>query len=331
LNAASDLKVNSTEFIDIKEGIMVRIILVLLVILLLGNISHQETDEPEATPEATAEPTSNFPGAGSYTIQDTIGNLERTYRIYIPDSAEPMPLVIVLHGAGGTGAWIESFSGFNDLADEEKFAVVYPNGINRVWNDGRVGDTRIGNIDDVGFMTKIIDFLSEKLDIEGVYVAGYSMGGMLSFRLACEMPDTINAIASVASTFPEYLVTACADTAPVSVLIIQGTDDPVVPWAGVRGGYLSAVNSLTYWANHNGCTIGSEISVQDDVDTGDHTRILREGFSACDDNADVTLYGIFYGGHTWPGRPFEAPFQLGLTSADMDATQAIWAFFAAHS
>ncbi len=309
--------------------------LLLIALFLVGNVNHQETEEPEVTPEITpetTEATSNFPEAGSYTIQDTNGGVERVYRIYIPDidDNEPMPLVIALHGAGGSGAWIESFSGFNDLADQEKFVVVYPDGINRVWNHGRVGDSRVGNIDDVGFMAKIIDFVSARLDIEDVYITGYSMGGMLSFRLACELPDQITAIASVASTFPEYLVTTCADTAPIPVLIIQGTDDPVVPWAGVRGGYLSAVNSLTYWANHNGCTTGSDITTLDDTDPDDHTRILREGFSECENNADVRLYGVFYGGHTWPGRPFEAPFELGLTSADMDATEAIWTFFAAH-
>lgn len=313
--------------------------LLLVALLLVGNVNDQETEEPtpeataESTLEVTAEATSNFPGAGSYTIQDTIGGLQRTYRIYIPETDDPnalMPLVIVLHGAGGTGAWMESFTGFNDLADEEKFVVVYPDGINRVWNDGRIGDARIGNIDDVDFMTQIIDFVSEKLPVEGVYVTGYSMGGMLSFRLACELPDKIHAIASVASTFPEYLLSTCRNTDPVPVLIIQGTDDPVVPWVGIRGGYLSAANSLTYWANHNNCSTESGIGVQDDTDSNDHTRVLQQGFSECEGDADVTLYGVIFGGHTWPGRPFEAPFELGLTSADIDATQVIWEFFSAH-
>jgi len=321
-------------------------VFLLLALTLMGNVNHQETEEPtpeataestsettaDPTIEATAEPTSNFPAAGSYTIRDTIGGMERMYRIYIPESNndDPMPLVIALHGAGGNGAWVESFSGFNDLADEEKFVVVYPDGINRVWNDGRVGDSRVSNIDDVGFIRAIIDFVSDKIDIEGVYVNGYSMGGMLSFRLACELPDKISAIASVASTFPEYLIATCSDTAPIPVVIIQGTDDPVIPWAGVRGGYLSAINSLTFWANHNGCTVENEITFQDDVNADDHTRILEQGFTECNDDADIKLYGVIYGGHTWPGRPFEAPFELGLTSADMDATKVIWEFFSAH-
>jgi polyhydroxybutyrate depolymerase len=316
--------------------------LLLFVIFLLGNINHQETEEPtpestiepEITPEATSEATSNFPGAGGYTVTDTIGGIQRAYRIYIPEteSADPIPLVIVLHGAGGNGAWMENISGFDNLADSEGFVAVYPDGINRVWNDGRVGDARVGNTDDVGFIAQIIDFAAGKLNIdtERIYATGYSMGGMLSFRLGCELPDKLAAIASVASTFPEYLMTTCSDTAPIPVLVIQGTDDPVVPWAGVRGGYLSALNSLTYWANHNGCAEESGIAIEDDQDPNDHTRILRQAYSQCEGSADVTLYGVFQGGHTWPGRPFEAPFELGLTSADMDASQVIWEFFSSH-
>jgi polyhydroxybutyrate depolymerase len=203
-----------------------KILLLLLLLLLLANVDHQEDGETEVTPEAesTAEATTEaaapaFPQTGSYTITKTIGGIERSYRIFIPETydetGEPVPLVIVLHGAGGTGAWIESFSGFNDLSNTENFIAVYPDGLNNAWNDGRRGDARVGNIDDVGFMAEIINFLSANLNIDPqrIYATGYSMGGMLAFRLGCELRDKIAAIATVATTFPEYLLPDCADAA----------------------------------------------------------------------------------------------------------------------
>jgi polyhydroxybutyrate depolymerase len=314
-----------------------KISLLMFTLLLLANVHDQEvTPEPtsESTPEAAAPA---FPQTGSYTITKTIGGIERSYRIFIPETydeaGEPVPLVIVLHGAGGTGAWIESFSGFNDLTSTENFIAVYPEGVNNVWNDGRRGDVRVGNIDDVNFISEIIDFLSANLNIDPqrVYATGYSMGGMLAFRLGCELRDKIAAIATVATTFPEYLLPNCVDAAPIPILVIHGTDDPVVPWQGIRGGYLTAMNTLRYWADRNQCEEALPIEAEPDSDPEDNTRVLRTEYTQCEDSADVILYGIYGGGHTWPGTPFDAPLELGLTSMDIHATKTIWGFFEAHS
>src|SRR5690606_3477839 len=121
---------------------------------------------------------------------------------YIPEGysedADPFPLIFAFHGAGGTGAAIASYSAFNDLADAENFIMVYPNGVNRVWNDARIGDSRVGNINDVGYISSVIDYLTETLNIDAarVYATGHSMGGMFAFRLGCELQDKIAAVAS---------------------------------------------------------------------------------------------------------------------------------------
>lgn len=291
---------------------------------------------PDLTPEATSEPEPAFPGVGSYTVRHTIDGIERRYRVYIPKSydaeGEATSLMIVMHGAGGDGAGTEAFTGFNELAEENGFVVIYPDGLGSIWNDGRVGDSRVGSQDDVKFIGRAISFMLQGLNIDPakVYATGYSMGGMMSYRLACALPARIAAIASVASTFPEYLLADCDKTPPIPVLVIQGTDDPVVPWVGARGGYLSAINTLIFWQDHNGCQTKNELETVDDVDPEDGTRVIVEGYTDCKDSADVQIYGVFNGGHTWPGHPIEAPFDLGRTSLDIDATHIISEFFREH-
>jgi polyhydroxybutyrate depolymerase len=156
------------------------------------------------------------------------------------------------------------------------------------------------------------------------------MGGMLSYRMACDLPTMMAAAASVASTFPEYLAGNCVKTQPVPLLVIQGTDDPVVPWAGVQGGYFSAAQTLKYWALHNGCQTNQGITVLDDTAPDDGARIIVEGYTDCQNSADVQIDGVFHGGHTWPGHVIQVPFDLGTTSMDIDATQVIWDFFQKH-
>lgn len=323
----------------------------LLALVMAGSVAAQEnTPEPtvegtpemsaEATPEATAESTlppgatTTFPGAGTYTVHQQYGEFERSFRVYLPTgydaSDDPVALVIVMHGAGDSGAGAESFTGFNALADQEKFIVVYPDGVNNVWNDGRIGDPRISAVDDVRFLEGVIRFMEQRLniDLSRVYAAGYSMGGMMSYRLGCELPYRFAAVASVASTMPVYLIDRCTGTAPIPVLVFQGTEDPVVPWVGIPSGYLSAAQTIGFWGVHNGCTIDFAIEPLPDAVPEDYTLVMRQQLTTC--VADVALYGIYFGGHTWPGHPFNASVQLGQTTRDIDATALIWEFFSSH-
>ena len=212
----------------------------------------------------------------------------------------------------------------------DNFVVVFPDGLHNVWNDGRAGDPRIGNIDDVRFIDNIVEFLTERLHIDAnrVYAGGYSMGGMMAYRLGCELSSRFAGIASVASTMPTYLIQSCTDTDPIPLIVFQGTDDPVIPWTGVQGAYLSAAQTIGFWGNHNGCVPDFDLEAMPDGETNDYTRVVRQKLSGC--SADMTLYGIYFGGHTWPGHPFSASIQLGGTTLDIDATQLMWEFFRDH-
>jgi polyhydroxybutyrate depolymerase len=284
-------------------------------------------------------PVNQFDQPGGYTLRFMVGGVERRIHVFIPPSydfdGEPVPLLMALHGAGGTGAGLSSFSGFNQLADEQGFIVVYPDGYNGAWNDARPS-ARTLPIDDVRFLSLTIDFLVDQLriDTDRVYAAGYSMGGMMAFRLGCQLPDKIAGVASVASTFPAYQLDACLFAEPVPVLVIQGTEDTVIPAEGYRDQFgnrmmLSVDETMRYWSDVNECASGVRLQFLADADPGDGTRVRRETYDDC--AAGAELLRVTGGGHTWPGHPFQAPLELGATSLDVDASAEIWRFFAAQS
>jgi polyhydroxybutyrate depolymerase len=305
----------------------------------------EATAEPESTaaaestvePEATDEPGQDrvqFPGTGSFNVREDFGTQEREFAIDIPasysDDGDPMPLVFVLHGAGGSGNGIRGFSGFAQLGEELGFISVFPSGLLGGWNDGRP-DPGLAGTDDIGYFEHVIRLLTNSLNVDEnrIYATGYSMGGMMSYRLGCNLPQYFAAIASVASPMPLYIQAECDAAPALPVLVIQGTDDHVVPWMGIRNAYLSAPQTMAYWADHNGCPYEPAFVVEPDARPEDGTLVIREQYDACDD--EVMMYGIYQGGHTWPGRPVMAGFDLGVTSYDINAADVIWAFFERQS
>ena len=113
------------------------------------------------------------------------------------------------------------------------------------------------------------------------------------------------------------------------MIVFHGTDDPVVPWTGIQNNYLSAAQTLGYWSEHNGCSGDFALEDLPDDAPDDYTRVLRQRLNNC--AADVVLYGIYFGGHTWPGHPISATISLGQTTRDIDATAVMWDFFKQHT
>jgi polyhydroxybutyrate depolymerase len=263
-----------------------------------------------------------------------VNGVERTYLVDVPPSyrpGTPAPLVMVFHGAGGSGRRLAPHTGFSRLAGREGFVTVYPDGLGRRWNDGR---SALATQDDVGFVKALLDTLERELTLDStrVYAAGISNGAMFSYRLACELPGVFAAIAPVAGATPANLAESCGRTAPVSVLAIQGTADPLLPYAGGVGGgrvsVLSAAGSIAFWARVAGC--GAAPAVTDEPDrVRDGTRVRVTMYSGCRDGRAVELYTMEGGGHTWPGGP-PVGRSVGRVSREIDATALIWAFFARH-
>ena len=268
----------------------------------------------------------------------------RNYLIHIPPSYNKesfIPLVIALHGGGGDGKRVEKITLMSQQSDKDGFVLVYPDAIEGHWNDGRgVNKYRSHreDIDDVGFISVLIDVLAEdyNIDMKRVYVTGSSNGGLMSNRLACELTDRITAIAPVIGSIAENIAARCLPTRPIPVLMINGTNDPMVPWEGkyVRfgrkklGKILSIPDTVNFWVSHNGCSPMPEITWESDIDPEDGTRVRKIVYGKCKDGVEVVLYEIQGGGHTWPRSPRYLPkFIFGKTSQDIDANQTIWRFF----
>ncbi|HWR64199.1 MAG TPA: PHB depolymerase family esterase [Candidatus Thermoplasmatota archaeon] len=287
-----------------------------------------------------------------HTFTRTINadGLQRTYRIHIPPELpvnSTSALLFVLHGGGGTGEGMErslTLGGFNAIADQQNCIVVYPDGIEKNWNDGRknVSDpAHQQNIDDVGFFAILIENLSQEFNIDPhrIFVTGISNGAMMSYRLACEIPEKIAAIAPVAGALPIDLLSLNISDASISVCVISGTHDPLVPWEGglvgfprnPRGIVLSVPESVLFWVSHNNCSSPPNSTVLPDRDPTDHTWVQKDTYSNGANATEVTLYTIYNGGHTWPdGYQYFPESLIGRTTHDINANTVIWDFFSVH-
>ena len=264
----------------------------------------------------------------------------RTYELFVPDSYDadtPAPLLMVLHGASGSGARSQAWLGFDALAEAENFIVVYPDGLYNNWDFGAGVLTPDGyiQVDDVGYLTSVVDELEADYNIDParVFVAGMSNGALMAYRLACEAPDTFKAVAGVAAGV--FVMAAQNCDKPIAVLFVQGSEDQILPWDGtlLDGQYvgLSAADSLSFWAQLNGCNTKTDAVKQADLpdsDKTDHSTVKQISLTDCADGTQVQFYAVVGGGHTWPGRPFDVDMELGAVNMDMDATQVIWEWLA---
>ncbi|HXQ63389.1 MAG TPA: PHB depolymerase family esterase [Steroidobacteraceae bacterium] len=267
---------------------------------------------------------------------------ERTYRLYVPPRlAAPAPLLVVLHGGGGGGAGMEVLTarGFNRRADESGALVVYPDGVGHTWNDGRhdVWTQAVAeNVDDVGFLKALVTALAARypLDRARVFVTGMSNGGMMTLKLACEARDVFSGFVAVASSLNEQLAGSCEATGIARLALIDGTEDPMVPWAGgtvavlgmARGRVIGAPKSFARFLAAARCR-SERTEPQLDRIAGDGTQLTLHVGEDCAGGAEVRLYEVDGGGHAWPGGPRYAPERLiGKVSRELDATDETWRF-----
>lgn len=265
------------------------------------------------------------------------GGRDRTYFVHVPPKLpldKPVPLVFVLHGGGSNARQMIRFTGFSAVADQEGFLAVYPDGIDRRWNDGRLEERN--NIDDVGFILAILDRIGKELavDPKRVFSTGISNGGFMSQRLAAECSEKFAAIAPVAAGMPQIIGDKMKSQDRVSVLIINGTEDPLVPYHGGsvgrdRGVLLDTDETVRRWVAIDQGADKPEAENIPDADPNDGCRAVRFLFRG--DGADVVLIRIDGGGHTWPGGiQYLGQWIIGRVCRDFDGTRAIWDFFRTH-
>jgi len=267
----------------------------------------------------------------------------RTYRLEVPPAvlaqSQPVPLVVVLHGAFSSGRGIARDTGYAELAEAEGFVAVFPDGIGlagllRHWNAGHCcGKAARTGIDDVGFVLEVIDDVSRRLEIDQqrIYLIGSSNGGMLAHRIAAEQPERIAAAAVWGASIggrprpaaepyqiPEARI-------PVPMTILHGRMDEAVPYNGraEAPAGVSALASARFWAAVNGCD-------REPV-TGSLARGAISTEVWCPDGpAPVELLTIEGWGHDWPGGRLTARLDPGHPLHGIDAGALIWQHLRVH-
>ncbi|MBI4345309.1 MAG: prolyl oligopeptidase family serine peptidase [Elusimicrobia bacterium] len=269
------------------------------------------------------------------------GGVRREYTLVEPPGlAGPAPVVFALHGGGGRGRNFRTHidGRLDALAVREKFRVAYPEGVNKAWNDGRDFKGASG-ADDLGFLAALADTLVRegKADSRRLYLLGVSNGGFMAHALACAQADRWAAIGAVIASLGESVAAKCRPARPVPVLMVNGTEDRLIPWDGrsvrlmgrSRGTKLTVPETASKWAELDGCTGEPERSALVDRED-DGTRWSLEARRDCRGGSEVLLYKVDGAGHTWPKGKVYLPRLVGRTSKDVDFEALAWDFFKAH-
>ncbi len=269
------------------------------------------------------------------------GERRRSYVLYVPRKlAEHPALLVVLHSSQSNGERMRRDSGyrFDALADRDGFLVLYPDGFEGHWNDCRRAaaySARRLNIDDVGFLSQMIERLQRErgVDPARVFATGYSNGGQMALRLAAEAPDKVSGVAAVAANLPAADNDAClpADR-PMAALLMNGTRDPINPYAGGRvtlfglgdrGNVLSAEESALALARRNGQDGEPQV---DKLTQPGPVWTQRQRWTA-EGRPQVELVTVFGGGHLLPQPLYRPPRLLGRVDPELDGPAEIWRFF----
>lgn len=285
--------------------------------------SRSTTTAPATAPAPTTLPPPTTTGADpprplTEVVEITVAGRLRAYVLHLPAGLgdDPVPLVLDFHGLTATPGWQEEVSGFRVKADEEGFVVAQPSAdlAANAW------DTLEGS-DDVAFVRALVADVTARVSIdpERIYAVGFSAGGGMANRLACDAADLLAAMGSVAGA--HFGSARCDPVRPMPIIAFHGDADIVVPYDGF-GLLPGVVEWAEAWRDRNGCaTDAVSASVTDDVSL--------ETWDNCEGGAAVRLYTVAGGGHGWPGTL--DPKRTGDTTAEVSATDLIWEFFVTHS
>jgi polyhydroxybutyrate depolymerase len=324
------------------------LVILLVVLAACGGGGARTSSETTATSSrAQASPACAVTGSRPSLdrLGVTVAGTARTSSVHLPegwDGTEAIPVVLSFHGAGQSGVSQQPVDGLIAKADQERFAVLYPDGavVDLQEIHGVTGWDLTG---EPAFVTALLDALGDRvcIDPSRVFATGFSNGAEMAMAVACALPDRIAAFASVAAGRRP----TCGRRHPVAALAFHGTDDIFVPYRGNAHLGLQPIEGLMgEQAKRNGCTGGPEPArVTATVETLTWT--------GCD--ARTVLYRLADHGHAWPGRPLPLPREaltvlwrdspvttaMGtspeemadnnlLTNTDINATDLMWGFFA---
>jgi polyhydroxybutyrate depolymerase len=302
-----------------------------------------------AVSSAMADAAPPTPGNHSESLEvgAGAGRMTRTFIVHVPpgfDGKSKVPVVFMLHGAGGSGAGAMPETGWDAKSDREGFIAVFPDGTSphpmlparfllnpRLWNDGSGrGAIGVERVDDLGFISKMIDFVEARYaaDPARIYCTGFSNGASMTFSVGLNLSNRIAAIAPVSGHL-WYRQKQLAY--PVPLLFIIGTADPLnpidggnvkLPWE-VTQYHPPVEDSLKEWERMLGC--GPE------VQTARSKGVVEITYNECAKSGEVEYYTVKDLGHIWPGGKNQLPEKwVGKPSDNLNATDVIWDFFKAH-
>jgi polyhydroxybutyrate depolymerase len=292
------------------------------------------TDDPQQIPCSSP--------AGTTCFSLVVNGVTRTYALHVPSNFQKNTgtLIIALHGGGGTGLGMESLTGFSTLADQDGFAVAYPDG--QVDASEGVQDWAYffnDFTDDVTFFRQLITTLQATVapDPKRIFVAGFSAGGFMSHRLGVEVSDLIAGIGVVegALASSEDLTAVPSALGPVSVVILQGDEDHTVPYCGDTTD-ASQEETFNYWSgtSANSCsTFDTSLALCDS--SGNITTVSEKDATGCSGNTEVKFYKLIGGTHAWNTGPMNVAGQTPY-NPDFDSNTGIttrdifWNFFSTH-
>lgn len=311
---------------------------------------REELPPSERTPvpsPACTDPSAIEVAAGSFGGATTVEGVERGYEVVVPtahDGARPVPLVLNLHGIASPPGVQRAISGMAEAAEQRGYVVVFPRGTAEGELASWPVDTRRTD-EAVASIEAVLDEVGARVCVDEArsYATGLSNGAMMASRLACDLDDRIAAVATVAGAVaPDD----CGADRPVPLMAFHGTADRVLLYGGGVGPGLAeagvtpdelaeatgatgllgpADETLATLASRNGCA-------PDAVEEQVSEHVVATIWSGCDDDADVVLYTVEGGGHSWPGGPTADALAgvLGETTDEVSANGLMWAFFRDH-
>ena len=291
-----------------------------------GGGSSSDSSLNDSNEDASTQPCSPYQsniGSGStFTCLIEHDNIIRQFYIYLGSSyVSNSPVLFSLHGYTSRGLWNMNYTGFQSIADQNGFLVIYPQGTllpstgQTHWNVG--GWTTGSTTDDVGFINEVIEFLDDEYSIDKsrIYSTGMSNGGYMSYKLACDLSSKIAAVASVTGSMTFETFSSCYPSNPTSVAQIHGMEDSVVSYYG--NAWSKPIEEvMDYWVNHNNCS-----SEPDTFQiSGSNGGGIHDVYFNCNNQTNVELYLMTNMGHEWPN----------INNHDLQASTIIWNFLSKY-
>jgi len=270
------------------------------------------------------------------------GSVPRTGQLFLPssyDGENPLPLVIGLHGRPDSGAGFALITEIDKVAEAEGFALAFPDGLVNQWNylGDFVDNPQFHSPNDISYLESLIADLAldVNIDRQRVYLMGFSNGGFMTYRTACEVAHPFAGFGVLgALMYPEFEIT-CAYARPVPMGIFHGTQDLSINWEGLShaspDGTMkpfstrSVLESVGYWSAHNQCAIDDGVKTEYEPQVDSATQIIRFDFASCAEGAPVRFLAMVNAGHVWPGGTYLG-HRFGNTPMDINAGQEIWEF-----